>query len=95
MLADLVNGSVSHLYGQHIPNLDPGDPRKKLLDDIRKFLTNELPKVVSYAYSGDVISRIISDVMEDVEESSDFRTGGNWNDDDIRLAVGRVLLDRL
>lgn len=35
---------------------------------------------------------IIDDVVRDVEECAD---GENWNDSDVRLAIGRVLIQRL
>ena len=35
---------------------------------------------------------IIDDVVKDVEECAD---GENWNDSDVRLAIGRVLIQRL
>lgn len=34
-------------------------------------------------------------VKKNVEETSAWRDEGYYNDDDIRLAIGRVLLDRL
>lgn len=31
-------------------------------------------------------------VEEDVKEASAYRDNGEWNDDDVRLAVGRVMM---
>lgn len=39
-----------------------------------------------------VTDLIIDDVVRDVEECAD---GENWNDSDVRLAIGRVLIQRL
>ena len=39
-----------------------------------------------------VTSLIVHDVVKDVEECTD---GENWNDSDVRLAIGRVLIQRL
>lgn len=39
-----------------------------------------------------VTDLIIDDVVKDVEECAD---GDNWNDSDVRLAIGRVLIQRL
>lgn len=33
--------------------------------------------------------------MEDFLEASDFQRGCKWNDDDIRLSIGRILKERL
>jgi hypothetical protein len=38
-----------------------------------------------------VTDLIIDDVVKDVEECAD---GENWNDSDVRLAIGRVLIQR-
>ena len=37
----------------------------------------------------------LEDVIEDVKCSSAWDDEGYYNDDDIRLAIGRVLIDRL
>lgn len=40
-------------------------------------------------------STIMEDVIDDVLEISAWEDEGFYNDDDIRLAIGRVLMDRL
>lgn len=40
-------------------------------------------------------STIMEDVIDDVMCSSAWEDEGFYNDDDIRLAIGRVLMDRL
>lgn len=37
----------------------------------------------------------IDRAMEDFLGASDFQEGGRWNDDDIRLSIGRILKERL
>lgn len=37
----------------------------------------------------------IDNAIEDFLEASDFQEKGRWNDDDIRLSIGRILKERL
>ena len=57
----------------------------------RKCLDTMLRKCISTDYVGNIIDEIIDDVIEDVELTADKE----WNEDDIKLAVGRVICDRL
>ena len=57
----------------------------------RKCLEDMLRKCISTDYVGNIIDEILDDVMDDVELTADKE----WNEDDIRLAVGRVICDRL
>ena len=43
----------------------------------------------------DCESTIMEDVIDDVMCASAWEDEGKYNDDDIRLAIGRVLMDRL
>lgn len=47
---------------------------------------------VSDDYWGKVADKILEEVCEDIEETADK---DNWNEDDVRLAVGRVLCTKL
>jgi len=47
---------------------------------------------VSGDYIGRIADKIVKAVMQDVWETADR---DNWNDDDVRLAIGRVLCDKL
>ena len=47
---------------------------------------------ISDDYWPEISAMIIDDVIQNVEETADEE---EWNEDDVRLAVGRVLLDRL
>jgi len=49
-------------------------------------------KQISDEYWRSIAESIADDVVEDVQETAD---PDEWNEDDIRLAIGRVLCDRL
>ena len=59
-------------------------------------LHNILKQSVGSDYAHNIIARNIYDfayrVKENVEETSAWREEGYYNDDDIRLAIGRVIL---
>ena len=65
------------------------------LDDIKRVITAVGWGAFSSSYVNDIAEKIAEDVRKDVEESSAFMDDGFWNDDDVRLAIGRVVLDRL
>ena len=78
--------------------------RKIIEGQIRMILMN----AVSSEYVGLILSQkergeetgyvgntFMEDVIEDVLTSSAWDEDGYYNDDDIRLAIGRVLIDRL
>ena len=50
-----------------------------------------LRKAISDDYTGDILRIIFNDVLEDIKATADV----NYNEDDIKLALGRVLLNRL
>ena len=52
--------------------------------------TNASVGLISADYADRIFWDIARGVVNDLKESSD-----NWNDDDVRLAVGRVLIDML
>lgn len=47
---------------------------------------------ISNDYLRPIAEKIVEDVAQDIYESADAE---NWNDDDVRLAVGRVLCKKL
>jgi hypothetical protein len=78
--------------------------RKFIEGQIRMILIS----AVSSEYVGPILSQkergeepgrenktILEDIIEDVLTSSAWDEDGYYNDDDIRLAIGRVLIDRL
>lgn len=69
--------------------------RNELIEEVvatmhRLNQTNTSAGLISADYADRIFRDIARGVVNDLEESSD-----NWNDDDVRLAVGRVLIDML
>ena len=62
-----------------------------LKDTIYRLLTLS----VSYEYVTKICDKIMQDVIDDMKECSDYLVKGYCNDDDIRLAIGRVLLKKM
>lgn len=62
-----------------------------MLYEIRKFMTNTLGKAISDDYIDYIINEILNDVIDNVNATADEE----YSDDDVRLAIGRVLMDRL
>lgn len=66
----------------------------------RKILINEVNNVLSQSTSSEysmVIANndeFINAVQEDVEITSAWEDEGSYNEDDIRLAIGRVIMDK-
>lgn len=59
------------------------------IDFVKEFIkTNN--KFISDEYIDEIIDFIIDDVVEDIEECADI----DFNEDDIRLAVGRTILNK-
>ena len=59
-------------------------------DEVINFLDENLKSIVCEDCIKDIIDELIDDVIEDLRVSADM----NFNDDDIRLSVGRVLVDK-
>lgn len=68
---------------------------ERLQDDVKLFLDVKFRNAISDEYRYDIRKAILDDVVADVVETSDFRENGHWNEDDIKLAVGRVLMNKL
>lgn len=68
---------------------------ERLKDDVHYFLDRNLKSAISDDYVYDIRRAILDEVVADVVETSAFKENGTWNDDDIKLAVGRVLMKRL
>ena len=67
--------------------------RLKLHSDLSVVKLDELlRKSMSDEYSGYIANGIMDDVVDDIHETADHE---DWNDDDLKLAVGRVLMDKL
>lgn len=59
--------------------------------DVYYFLLRELKSAISEEYLNDICHAIRDDVLWEVKATEN----GAWSDDDIKLAVGRVLMKRL
>lgn len=81
---------------------------RKMSKEDKKIIENEIRMIMQNAVSSDYVRYILEDKGEDGEEDSfieavidDVMCASAWdeegyyNDDDIRLAIGRVLMDRL
>ena len=66
--------------------------RNAVGSDYARYILEERERDEEYNYIGNTF---MEDVIEDVMCSSAWDDEGYYNDDDIRLAIGRVLMDRL
>lgn len=72
------------------------DLRDMVVEDVTEFLESRLPEVVGYEYAKTISDKIRCCVAEDVILCSAVQEEGCvWNQDDIRLAVGRILIEHL
>lgn len=60
--------------------------------DYARCILEDKEKDEEYNYIGNTF---MEDVIEDVKCASAWEDEGYYNEDDIRLAIGRVLIDRL
>ena len=58
---------------------------------LRNEIKNILAQSIGEDYLPKILEKCLEDIFNDVEVSSDYIAGGTWDDDDIRLAIGRVL----
>lgn len=68
---------------------------ERLQDAVKIFLDVQLRNAISDDYRYDIRRAIQDDVVADIVATSDFSRSGHWSQDDIRLAVGRVLIARI
>ncbi len=66
------------------------EPKKE--EAIRNNVYHFMREAMSSDYSDLVAEAILTDVIADVNECADAE---NWNEDDVRLAIGRVLISRM
>lgn len=62
-----------------------------MIKDFKSELEYHLRKAISDDYTRGIAELIADDVKEDLEVSADT----NYNEDDLKLAIGRVLTDYL
>lgn len=60
-------------------------------NDVREFILSLLKKSMSDDYVVYIADNIIYDVVEDIKTSADE----NYSDEDVKYAIGRVLINRL
>ncbi len=60
-------------------------------NDVREFMLSLLKKSISDDYVVSIADNILDDVIEDIKTSADE----DYSDDDVRFAIGRVLINRL
>ena len=75
--------------------MNPKSAEELLEMDVRSFLVRELKSAISDDYFYDICRAIRDEVLWDVKETSAWSENRTWNDDDIKLAVGRVLMKKL
>ena len=63
--------------------------------DVETQLRNTLKNAISDDYLEEVIVGLKDEVIDDVKETSAYGDNGCWNNDDIKLALGRVLLNKI
>lgn len=68
---------------------------ERLKDGVYYFLERNLKSAISDDYVYDIRRAILDEVVANVAETSAFKENGTWNDNDIKLAVGRVLMKKL
>ena len=80
---------------------------RKMSKEDRKIIENEITQMMQNAVSSDYARYILESkgydddrhfmdaVIDDVMDSSAWHDEGYYNDDDIRLAIGRVMMERM
>lgn len=68
-------------------------PMDGFMQEMRTILASATGSDYAYYLAGN--DEFANDVKSNVEETSGWRDEGYYTDDDIRLAIGRVLLDYL
>ena len=75
--------------------MNPKSAEELLEMDVWAFLIRELKSAISEEYLYYICHAIRDEVLMDVKETSAWSENRTWNNDDIKLAVGRVLMKRL
>lgn len=75
--------------------MNPKSAEELLEMAVSSFLVRELKSAISDEYLYDIRHAIRDEVLQDVKETSAWSENRTWNDDDIKLSVGRVLMKKL
>lgn len=65
------------------------------MEELREDIERILVLSISKDYIKDILNAIENDVVRDVIVCSSYEENGLYNEDDIRLAIGRALLNRM
>lgn len=68
---------------------------ERLQDDVKLFLDLQFRNAISDEYRYDIREAIFDDVVADITKTSDYRENGHWSPEDIKRAVGRVLIAKM
>lgn len=88
---DRLNAKIDAL--KRIP---PGEMKNMKALNKNKEIENTIRSLLSDAVAGCYIKNVIDNIKDDViEDVNDAADPEEWNDDDVRLSIGRVLYKRL
>lgn len=68
---------------------------ERLQDSVKLFLDVQFRDAISDDYRYDIRKAIFDKVVADVVENSNFRETRHWSQEDIKSAVGRVIINRI
>ena len=75
--------------------MNPKSAEELLEMGVWAFLIRELKSAISDDYLYYICHAIRDEVLWDIKETSAWSENRTWNNDDIKLAVGRVLMKKL
>ena len=75
--------------------MNPKTTEELLEMDVRGFLVRNLKSITSEDYLYDIAHEIRDEVLLKVKECPNWYDNRTWNEDDIKKAVGLVLMKRL
>lgn len=66
------------------------------MKEIKIIINEMLSSAIGREYSERILNdKFMNDVIDNIIECSAWKENGYYNDDDVRLAIGRILIDRL
>lgn len=71
------------------------NPSEDFIRDIQADTQTLLSDAASDEYARPIMEHIYRDVADDVLECSAYKEEGEYNIDDVKLAIGRILMDKL
>lgn len=88
---DKLEDAIDCIIAPVFEELDESGNKLDKKSEIRLSAEKLLSKSVSDDYASRIIDTIIEDVIEDINETADPE---EWNEDDVRLAIGRAILKK-